>query len=122
MEPPAAGPPADAADAPSRSGSCAGGGGSKGKGAAAGEAAAEWGQEECSICMDSGAEVVLRPCAHTLCLQCAWRVCAREVATCPYCRQDIGGVGAISGARGREGGGPEAAVVGEEGGAVQAAC
>lgn len=57
--------------------------------------------EECSICMDSTAEVYLRPCAHVLCFVCACRLCMRAdaAASCPFCRGDIARIAAIPIAR-----------------------
>ena len=45
----------------------------------------------CSICMDSGLEVAISGCQHSLCRRCAYQLCARGLATplCPFCRGTI---------------------------------
>ncbi|KAH7623923.1 putative Ankyrin-3 [Nannochloris sp. 'desiccata'] len=57
--------------------------------------------EDCSICMDARTEITFLPCAHSLCFQCACRLCARgrDAATCPFCRQPVDSVTALAGAR-----------------------
>jgi len=57
--------------------------------------------EDCSICMDARTEISFIPCAHSLCFQCACRLCARgtDAATCPFCRQPVEAVTALAGAR-----------------------
>lgn len=47
----------------------------------------------CAICMDSVAGLSVSGCCHTLCLQCAYKLCckAKGVPLCPFCRQSIGG-------------------------------
>lgn len=57
--------------------------------------------EDCSICMDSLAEVAFLPCAHSLCFHCACRLCVRgtDNTTCPFCRRDVESVTVLAGAR-----------------------
>jgi len=60
--------------------------------------------EDCHICMDAGAEVAFQPCSHSICFQCACRLCMRcsDSATCPFCRRDVEAVVALPGARSRK--------------------
>lgn len=53
----------------------------------------EDGSMVCSICMDRQVGVRMASCEHTICLQCAYQVCAkgRTRPLCPYCRQEISG-------------------------------
>jgi hypothetical protein len=57
--------------------------------------------EDCSICMDARTEISFLPCVHSLCFQCACRLCARgtDAATCPFCRQPVESVTVLVGAR-----------------------
>lgn len=47
----------------------------------------------CSICMDHAVAVLVAGCAHGLCIQCAFQLCAkgRDLPCCPFCRQKIHG-------------------------------
>mmetsp|Transcript_8096 Transcript_8096/g.19916 ORF Transcript_8096/g.19916 Transcript_8096/m.19916 type:complete len:1220 (-) Transcript_8096:755-4414(-) len=47
----------------------------------------------CPICMDTPISVVVSSCQHGLCVQCAFQltVKGRELPSCPFCRQKIGG-------------------------------
>ncbi|EIE20806.1 hypothetical protein COCSUDRAFT_54237 [Coccomyxa subellipsoidea C-169] len=44
--------------------------------------------EMCAICMDSGLEISIAGCGHSLCGRCAYQLCARGLAApvCPFCR------------------------------------
>lgn len=57
--------------------------------------------EDCAICMDASAEVAFKPCNHSVCFHCACQLCLRpsDVANCPFCRQQVGSVVALAGAR-----------------------
>jgi formate dehydrogenase maturation protein FdhE len=50
-------------------------------------------QGMCPICMDTPISVVVSSCQHGLCVQCAFQltVKGRELPSCPFCRQKIGG-------------------------------
>lgn len=52
----------------------------------------------CSICMDLPVAVLVSGCHHGLCVQCAFQLCAkgRDLPSCPFCRQKIGGFEAKS--------------------------
>jgi len=52
----------------------------------------------CSICMDMPVAVLVAGCQHGLCVQCAFQltVKGRELPSCPFCRQKIGGFEAKS--------------------------
>ena len=56
---------------------------------------------DCSICMDSTAEVAFLPCEHSLCFHCACRLCVRgtDATTCPFCRRDVESIFVLAGAR-----------------------
>lgn len=45
----------------------------------------------CSICMDRPLEAQISGCDHQMCLQCAYQMCARGLASplCPFCRGPI---------------------------------
>ncbi len=67
-------------------------------------------QGVCAICMELPMAVVVSPCQHGLCVQCALQltVKGREAPSCPFCRCSIaafdhrgGGAGAVSFARSR---------------------
>lgn len=47
----------------------------------------------CAICMDRAACARISSCAHGMCLQCAFLLCAkgRAAPNCPFCRQPIDG-------------------------------
>lgn len=47
----------------------------------------------CSICMDLPVAVLVANCHHGLCVQCAFQltVKGRDLPSCPFCRQKIGG-------------------------------
>jgi hypothetical protein len=60
------------------------------------------GGSTCAICMDGRAALSVSSCSHSLCLQCAYKLCckARGVPLCPFCRQPIGGFAAAADAAG----------------------
>ncbi|PNH07652.1 putative E3 ubiquitin-protein ligase [Tetrabaena socialis] len=63
---------------------------------AASESGSEWSDDDrnvCSICMDLPVAVLVAGCQHGLCVQCAFQLCVkgRELPSCPFCRQKIGG-------------------------------
>lgn len=47
--------------------------------------------EECKICMENEADVVLMPCGHSgLCELCVWQIISQKKSvSCPFCRQPI---------------------------------
>ncbi|KAG2500768.1 hypothetical protein HYH03_001530 [Edaphochlamys debaryana] len=63
---------------------------------AASESGSDWSDDDrnvCSICMDMPVAVLVAGCQHGLCVQCAFQLCVkgRELPSCPFCRQKIGG-------------------------------
>jgi hypothetical protein len=48
--------------------------------------------------MDGRAALAVSSCSHSLCLQCAFKLCckAKAVPLCPFCRQPIGGFAAAA--------------------------
>ncbi|KXZ46698.1 hypothetical protein GPECTOR_41g662 [Gonium pectorale] len=63
---------------------------------AASESGSDWSDDDrnvCSICMDLPVAVLVAGCQHGLCVQCAFQLCVkgRELPSCPFCRQKIGG-------------------------------
>jgi hypothetical protein len=76
----------------------AGDGAGAGGGVASGEedeSDSHWSDDAgvCSICMDMPVAVLIVGCHHGLCVQCAFQltVKGRELPSCPFCRQKIGG-------------------------------
>ena len=57
--------------------------------------------EDCQICMDGPTEVQFEPCTHRICFSCAAQLCTRpgDVASCPFCRDEIGHIRDLSCAR-----------------------
>ncbi|GIL80568.1 hypothetical protein Vretimale_16011 [Volvox reticuliferus] len=79
-----------------REGGGTGGDGGLDDSPAASESGSDWSDDDrnvCSICMDLPVAVLVAGCQHGLCVQCAFQLCVkgRELPSCPFCRQKIGG-------------------------------